>query len=352
MTGQPVISADLIALAAGVCLLASAFFSGTETGLMSVSRIRLRSRPDAETAALNRLLLRVEDPILTCLIGTNLTNVLGSALVTAALTVRFGARGDVIAAVLMSTLIILFGEILPKLLYREYPERLTLASTRPLRGAMFLLAPVRAVLLGYSRLLQRLLPGDAEAGDREANREATAALLRTQHGRAGDRSFREMLARCLELGALDLGVLMTPAARMVSLPRGADLAACRTTAAVSGYSRLPVIDGDPRRPVGWVLARDLLFLDEDAPWRGIPATILRTCPWVRRDLSPWDLFEEMRWQQQQIAMVADEAGDLVGLVTLEDLLEVLVGSIEDEFDRSWRHDAGFRPPGPEEVSHA
>lgn len=348
MTAHP----DLIAWAAGLCLLASAYFSGTEIGLMSVSRIRLRSRPERETAALRGLLVRVEDPILTCLIGTNLTNVLGSALVTSALTQRYGPRGDVIAAVLMSTLIILFGEILPKLLYREYPERLTLASTQALRGAMVLLAPVRAVLLAYSRLLQRLLPEGDGASDREAHRDAVAALLRTQHGRAGDRSFRELLSRCLQLGDLDLGVIMTPAARMVSLSRGADLATCRATAAVSGFSRLPVIDGDPRRPVGWVLARDLLFLDDDAPWRGIPPIVVRTCPWVRRDLSPWDLFEEMRWQQQQIAMVADADGELVGLVTLEDLLEVLVGSIEDEFDRSWRAEPGANPFHPQEATDA
>ncbi|HPF34133.1 MAG TPA: CNNM domain-containing protein [Candidatus Krumholzibacteria bacterium] len=343
---------DLIALAAGLCLLASAFFSGTETGLMSVSRIRLRSRPEAETAALRRLLVRVEDPILTCLIGTNLTNVLGSALVTSALTLRYGPRGDVIAAVLMSTLIILFGEILPKLLYREYPERLTLASTSALRGAMVTLAPVRAVLLAYSRLLQAVLPGGGDGADRDANRDAVAALLRTQHGRTGDRSYRELLARTLQLDDLNLGVIMTPAARMVSLSRGDSLTACRATAAVSGFSRLPVIDADPRRPVGWVLARDLLFLDEDAPWRGIPPRAIRTCPWVRRDLSPWDLFEEMRWQQQQIAMVADEDGNLVGLVTLEDLLEVLVGSIEDEFDRSWREETRAKSPSKETTKDA
>ena len=90
---------------------------------------------------------------------------------------------------------------------------------------------------------------------------------------------------------------------------------------------------DAREVHGWVLVRDLLLsatMRQD--WQRIPDTLLRTCPRVDRDVSPWGLFEEMRWQRQQMAVVVDADGNPLGLVTLEDLLEVLIGSIEDEFD--------------------
>ena len=106
----------------------------------------------------------------------------------------------------------------------------------------------------------------------------------------------------------------------------------------------PSLPAQTRAPFG--------FCRKIRSYHHTPPRVIRTCPWVRRDLSPWDLFEEMRWQQQQIAMVADEDGNLVGLVTLEDLLEVLVGSIEDEFDRSWREETRVKPQTKETTKDA
>jgi CBS domain containing-hemolysin-like protein len=166
-----------------------------------------------------------------------------------------------------------------------------------------------------------------------------ASLLKAHAGGESGQMFEELLGRCLQLSDLDLASLMTNLNRVVTLPTTATLRECRDAAAVSGFSRLPVHDDDPLRPVGWILARDLLFLDDDASWTRIPADLIRTCPLVERSMSPWALFEEMRWQRQQMAIVTDESGTPLGLVTLEDLLEMLVGSIEDEFDRGWRRSA-------------
>lgn len=321
-----------------VCLTASAFFSGAETGLMSISRIRLRTllrrEPHPRAGALRRLLARIEDPVLSCLIGTNLANVGFSAVLTAALTARYGNRGEFAAAAIATVLVVVFGEIMPKTIYREYPERLSLASVRPLRAAMLVLAPVRWVLLAYSSLLDRLLPGRGRRAEGAViGREAMHHLMSAHPAAAQDGRFTELLARCLALSDTNLDTVMTPWAKVDSLPRAADPATCRRLAAASGYSRLPVLGDDPREVQGWVLVRDLLLsatMRQD--WQRIPDTLLRTCPRVDRDVSPWGLFEEMRWQRQQMAVVVDADGNPLGLVTLEDLLEVLIGSIEDEFD--------------------
>jgi len=329
-------AAALAVLAA--CLLASAFFSGAETGLMSISRIRLRTllrrRPHPRAAALRRLLDRIEDPVLTCLIGTNLANVGFSAVLTAALATRFGHRGELAAAVIAAGVVIVFGEIIPKTVYREYPERLSLASVRPLRAAMLLFVPARWVLLAYSSLLDRLLPGRGRRAEGAViGREAMHHLMTAHPAAAQDGRFTELLARCLTLSDLNLDAVMTPWAQVDSLPREADPATCRRLASASGYSRLPVLGADTSDVHGWVLVRDLLLspaMQQD--WRRIPDALLRTCPRVDRGMSPWGLFEEMRWQRQQMAVVVDADGNPLGMVTLEDLLEVLVGSIADEFD--------------------
>ena len=339
------LSWDVVIMVTAICLLGSAFFSGVETGLMSASRIRLRfmslRREDTRVGRLTHLLDRIEAPILNCLIGTNLFNVLGSAVLTVAFTARYSRHGEAMAVVVGSLLIISLGEILPKLLYREFPERLTLSSLLILRASMILFAPVRWILLGYSRLLHAVLPGRGAGERRTLGREAMAALLFSHPTAGQDRRFTELLDRCLELADLNQVAIMTPWPRVCRVAQDATLDAARTAAAVSGFSRLPVQEPQTDRVLGWVLARDLLFVNEDEAWDGIPHTLIRTCPYVDSSISPWALFEEMRWQQQQMAMVLDGAGNPLGVVTLEDLLEILVGSIEDEFDHS--HTAFRRP---------
>ena len=332
------LSWDLVFVVTLVCLLASGFFSGLETGLMSVSRIRLRSlssdRDDRRPRRLAVLLDRLEAPVLDCLIGTNLFNVFGSAVLTVAFTARYPRHGELWAAMVGSLLVITFAEILPKVLYREYPERLTLASLSIFSTARLIFRPLGWLLIGYSRLLDALLPGRG-ADDRTAlGRDAMTALLTTHPTAVRDRRFAELLDRCLDLADLDQTALMRPWPEVRMLPRTATLAEARAVAAETGFSRLPVQEPADGRVLGWVLVRDLLLVDEDAPWDGLPSTLVRTFAYVDRSMSPWAVFEEMRWQRQQMAVVVDGPGNPVGLVTLEDLLEILVGSIEDEFDRS------------------
>lgn len=337
---------NTLVLVTAVCLVFSALFSGMETGLMSVSRIRLRRlRRSGEGRAewLAGLLRRVEDPILTCLIGTNLFNVLASSLAAAAMVARFGERGDVIAAAVMAPLVIVFGEILPKVLFREYPERLTVGSVPLLRGAMAVLAPLRAALLAVASLLHRVLPGDPPAEQGVMDRGRLVSLLLTHAAGSSSGHFTEHLKRCLALADLRLAAIMTPMSRVVSLPADAPLEECRRVAAESGYSRLPVREPDGSLP-GWVLVRDLL-LAESGAGPGAVRALLRDCLLADQDMSPWALLDEMRWQQQQMAVVVDRGGEPRGVVTLEDLLEVLVGSIEDEHDRPVGRSALLRSGG-------
>jgi len=332
------LSWDVVILVVTLCVIGSGFFSGCETGLMSISRVRLihatQGRTDRRLVILNRLLQRLEDPLLTCLIGTNLCNVLAIAVLTAALSTRFGERGEWLAMLCMSVVIIIFGEILPKVLFREYPERLSLAVVGVIRGTMVVMAPLRWILRAYTHLWRKLLPDAAAGTITHLDRSGVSALLLT-HSRPGsqDLQFRQSLRRFLELAHLDLGPIMRPIGDVVVVDSTASIGECLDLALQSGFSRLPVREVIAGEVTGWILVRDLLLASADIPREAtVPSSLVRTPLLVDLAMSPHELFEELHAQGEQLAVVMDRQGKARGVLTLEDLIESVVGSVQDEFD--------------------
>jgi CBS domain containing-hemolysin-like protein len=325
-------------------LLLSAFFSGSETGYMSVSRVRLRNMPGHDSPLGRRLrqqLRRIEDPILTCLIGTNLSNVIFTALITTELVSRFGARGQWMAMAGVSTLVILFGEILPKVLYREYPERMTLASVPAVSVTMWLVSPVRWLLRGYTALWNRFLPA-ADPGRSGLSRRSLAALLLTNTAPSDEeKRFTDAVDRFLELEGHPLSNLMRPLDSLVTVGPDVTIEECLDLAAKLGFSRFPVTREDGKNLIGYVLVRDLLFLPLADHRLVLPRRFIRPFLLVDERMSPYELFEELRSQGRQLAVVVDGAGNPLGMITLEDLIETVIGSIQDEFD----------PPDEREKAH-
>ncbi len=326
-----------VGVVAVISLLMSAFFSGTETGFMSASRVRLRQATDSGTPGVRSLLAKlrnIEDPILTCLIGTNLFNVTFTAVVTAELTRRYGEQGEWLSLGFASVIIISLGEILPKILYREFPERLTLASVPVLAVATAILTPVRWVLRGYTSLWRRLLPDGDGQGQGLDRRSLAAMLLTREPTNPGDRRFAESLDRFLQLAGYSLTRIMRPLDQVVTVGPETTVAECLQVAARSGFSRLPITREDGRQLQAYLLVRDLLFLPREDHVRFVPRKLWRTFLLVDERMSPYELFEELRGQGRQMAIVVDAGGNPLGLVTLEDLIEMVMGSVRDEFDRN------------------
>jgi len=279
-------------------LLMSGFFSGSETGYMSVSRVRLRTLPDADRPLVRRLnlqLRRIEDPILTCLIGTNLFNVFFTALVTAVFAERFGTRGQWLAMGLVSVLVILFGEILPKVLYREFPERMALASAPVISVAMGILWPIRWLLRGYTALWSRFLPTTGSDGD-YLNRKSLAALLLTNTVPSdNDQRFAQALDRFLKLAGHPLSENMRPLDSLVTVGPDVTVAECLATASQSGFSRLPVTREDGRDLQGYSCPARSMIVSCRANSSGRFYWWTNACPRMnfsrncgaRADSSPW-----------------------------------------------------------------
>lgn len=319
-----------------VCLAFSAFFSGTETGYMSVSRVRLRFSGEDESPRGKQLLeqlRQIEDPILTCLVGTNLFNVMASAVATWVLTERFGEDGQWLAVALVSTLVIIIGEILPKVLYREHPEVLTLSSVPAIGVAMVAFAPVRFLLRAFTRLLRLVGGGGGDEALEGLDRlSLTALLLSNTVPVQGDRRFAQAVDRFMEVAGMNLGTILRPLNRLETVRPEDTVAECLARAARSGFSRLPITREDGRRLQGYVLVRDLLFLSRQQHDRPVPRRLWRGFLTVDVRMSPFELFEEMRHFGQQMAVVVAPGGSPLGLVTLEDLIESVIGSVNDEFD--------------------
>jgi|GEM_PF-1053321 len=316
-------------------LMMSALFSGSETGYMSVSGVRLRNLENHDSPAVRRLqkqVGRIEDPIVTCLIGTNLFNVFFTALVTADLTARFGERGEWMALALVSALVIFFGEIVPKVLFREFPEKMALATAPAIGVAMTVLWPVRWLLRVYSDLWSRALPRE-EHGRAGLTRRSLAALLLTNSAPSDDDTrFADAVDRFLELEGQPLSSLMRPVESLVTVGTDATIGECLEVAARLGFSRFPVTREDGKTLKGYVLVRDLLFQPPESHGDILSRKFIRPFLLVDERMSPYELFEELRSQGRQLAVVVDGIGNPLGMITLEDLIETVIGSIEDEFD--------------------
>lgn len=323
-------SPELVALLLGLSLAGSAFFSGCETGLMTASRVRLHrliQAGDRRAAALQRWLGHMDDAILTCLVGTNLCNVMASAITTALLIELLGARGEWLAVIVASLALVTVGEILPKILFREYPERLTMTSLPGLRAFGILIWPVRWLLGRYARLLERLQRSSSDH-ESELDRASLARLLANTETDDRDRRFQRTMDRFLQLSQRRVADLMRPLATLVTVDPEVSLAGALVTAAASGFSRLPVrgTDGDL---FGYLLVRDLLLAEESTQ----PANLMRPLLMVDAALSPYELFEELHARNAQLATVVDSTGRSLGIITLEDLIEKVTGAIADEFDQ-------------------
>jgi Mg2+/Co2+ transporter CorB len=327
-------------LAVLVCLVISLFFSGSETALTASSRARmhaLEQAGDRDAALVNHLLERRERLIGGILIGNNLVNTAAASLTTGVLLTLFGDAGIVYATVVVSILIIIFSEVLPKTLAINYPDRVALAVVRPLSVVVALLGPVTLAIekvVGFILLLFGIRLGQTQ------NVLSASEELRGQvdlmHKEGGVAKVeRDMLGGLLDLRELTVEDVMVHRTKMRSI--NADLSPEEIVREVlaSPYTRLPLWREKHENIVGVLHAKDLLrALDAvggDPNRLAIEAIALDT--WFVPDTtSLGDQLKAFLNRKTHFALVVDEYGEVQGLVTLEDILEEIVGDIRDEHD--------------------
>jgi putative hemolysin len=329
MTGTLV----LIAL----CILGSAMFSGSEIALITISRVRLKHWVEKRFRGASLAEDYLEKPyrmINTILVGNNLVNIAASVLTAKLLLDLYPATGDnpIISAFVVPALVapplLLFGEIIPKALFRQSASRVFPYLARPLKISTILLTPLLWFTNGISRVLLNVTGTSQEKSKTFFTRRNIELLLRESE-RVGivQESEREIITGVFTFGETSVREVMTPRTEIVAVQSGTEVTEVVTKAIESGFSRLPLYEENIDRIIGMYHIFDLLKYDESV---GLTMRPVHVVP----DTKKCDeLLYEMRAERRHLAVVVDEYGGTAGIVTLEDLVEELVGDIQDEYDR-------------------
>jgi Mg2+/Co2+ transporter CorB len=323
-------------------LAASAFFSGSETALTAASRARMHSLEQEGSRAaktVNVLLGMRERLIGALLLGNNFVNVLSSALATGFLIDLFGDSGVLFATIGMTALILIFGEVLPKTYAINFPNRTAVLVAPIVSLIVAVLSPINGAVQWMVRQLFRLVGvttirvPDAEIADLEIR---GAIALHHKEGTVvkGD---RDMLGGILDLKELEVADVMVHRLKMETISADQPPEKVVEAALASPHTRLPVWKGDPDNIVGILHVKDLLRELGRRSWdaRSVDIETLTTATWFVPDTTPLTKqLGQFLKRNSHLALVVDEYGEVQGLVTLEDILEEIVGQISDEFDRS------------------
>ena len=338
----------LISFAPIAILLAlGAFFSGSETALTAVSRGRMHQlEKDGSRSArhVNVLVGDRERLIGALLLGNTFVNILASSIATMVLESRFGSRTVFVATAVMTILILIFAEVLPKTLAIARTDRFALTVATPVRLVVSVLAPVvNAVQYLVWRVLALFGVRQQDIEDVQAHEEIRGTVDLHHKEGAVEREHRDMIGGILDLRELQIGDVMIHRKKMISID--ADLPPQEILDAVldSKHTRLPLWREQPENIVGVLHTKDI---ERKGSIEGVDVAELATPPWfVPETTTLVEQLNAFRDRRSHFALVVDEYGVLQGLITLENILEQIFGDIPDEDEEEGRPDVRRRPDG-------
>lgn len=313
-------------------LSGAVFFAGSETGILAADVLVLRQwseRGSRGARSVLKMLERKDTVLATLLVGNNLAIVSASALATSFFTQRFGQNGAVISILIVSPMMLVFGEILPKAVYLTLGNRLLVLSHWLITVFIVLFRPLSVTAMVFPRMLVR---GHADWTP-GLDREDIRVLVKTSD-LAGDlaREERLMISRLLELKDRRVSRAMVPIIETTLVPATARIRDAHTAIRKRGVSRLPIYSDRTDNIVGVVFATDLLRSAD--PTESI-MIYSRKPFFVPEQKTIIELFREF-YRKREMAIVVDEYGVATGIITMEDMIEEVIGDIQDEYDDETR----------------
>jgi putative hemolysin len=316
-------------------LVLEGFFSASEISLISANHRRLKQRAEEGHRGARMalwLLKRPERMVATCLVGSNLAEISNSILVTALLIQWVGAWGEVAAIVLLPPLILLLAEITPKSIGRQYPTRLAQRLAPILWVTTWLIYPVTLIFATLSRIVLWVTGAPKSSEIPFITREDLSLVVKKSGPEVDlEATERQIINRILYFSLRTVKEVMVPLVRVAAIPDTATVAQALEEFRSTRFSRLPIYHRRIDNLVG--VLHDFDLLGEEASRQSI-TPFVRPVHFVPEIKKVDQLLPEMQRQGIHLAVVVDEYGGAVGIVTIEDLLEEIVGEIDDEFDQA------------------
>ena len=314
-------------------LVASAFFSASETAFSSLNKIRMKNYVEDGKAHAKRALRIAEDfdrLLSTILVGNNVVNMASASIATVLATSIFGTSGAAIATVIMTVLVLIFGEILPKTVAKENSERVAMATSGVLSMVMKLFAPIVFVFI---KIKEKSLQMFKVEGSQPSVTEQELKYIVESIEQEGvlEEQESELVQSALEFDEITVQEILTPRVDLLAI--SVDLPVDEAVKIVLGchYSRIPVYRGTVDNIIGVLQVRDLFKAVVQKNETQLEH-LLADCVYAHKTMKISTLLAELKTCKQHLAVVNDDYGGTMGIVTMEDILEQLVGDIWDESD--------------------
>jgi putative hemolysin len=317
-----------------ILLLLSAFFSLSETALISLNKIRLRhmmSKGSKNAKLVHKLISKPERLITSILVGNNLVNTAISVLGATIFVYFFpGDLGLILATVFVAAIILIFGDILPKVFAVQRAEKVSLAVAYPINFVVIALTPMAKVFNKAANGMIKIFGGEVKKRSPLITEEEIRLMIEVgkEEGVLGDEE-RKMLHRIFEFGDTVVSEVMVPKDKMVAIDIEANDEELLNLLVEEGHARVPAYKGSRDNIVGVIYARDLLYIWQNKGLVIIP-DLVHPPYFVPKNKRVNELLREFQKMRIQMAIVVDEEKNAVGLVTLEDLTEEIVGEIDED----------------------
>lgn len=314
------------------CIVMSAYFSATETAFSSLNRIRIKTmaeKGNKRAALVAQLSEKYDSMLSTILIGNNIVNIASSSLATVLFLKWLGEdMGPSVSTAVTTVVILIFGEVSPKSIAKESPEKFAMFSAPVLKVLMVVLSPFNFLFAQWKKLLSLLIKSD---GDRGITEEEILTIVEEAAQEGGiDEQESTLIRSAIEFSELEAVDILTPRIDVEGVELHSTEEEIAQIFTETGYSRLPVYEESMDHIIGIIYHKDFhnYVYHTDKKIKDI----IRPVRFITKTKKIGDLLRELQQEKSHIAVVLDEFGGTVGIVTLEDILEELVGEIWDEHD--------------------
>lgn len=319
------------------CIACEGFFSGTETAMVSVDRTRIKAlaeKGSKKAALIDAVLEKPEKFFSTTLLGTNMVVVLSNAVATFMVIKYLGERYEYITILIMIPLILIFGEIVPKTVYRYHAEQIATHIIYPLKVISVIFYPFVATLSWLTSLFVKLFGLDSARFRPLTTKEDLESYLDMWNIDSSLKTAeRKMIERIFSFSETAVEDIMIPLVNIKAVEVNDSIDKAVSLAQKAGYSRIPVYSDEAYNIIGMVHAFDLL----SAQGKTLSLKdLMRPARYVPNSMPIDDLLKQLRTEGNSIAVVVNEYGGTIGIVTVEDILEEVVGEIYDEYDKQER----------------